>query len=169
MGSLHKSSTYRDCVELFNILNRSEGCALFDSSISAKPQCLWCSTPVGDPIQLYRTVGPRSHRTRSTLQHAHASYGTHCRKWECSHRLQATSKGLHTNLWANLPTRPVWTGPSRERAKLRHRIHSFGQSKTEVLDPCLLFPPLGRQLWTRSRGRERIAGVKEVLAQLTTN
>ncbi len=50
---------------------------------------------------------------RSTLQHAHANYGTHCSEWECSHRLHATSKGLHANLRANLLTRPVWTGPKR--------------------------------------------------------
>ena len=30
---------------------------------------------------------PRSHRTRSTLQHARTNYGTHCSKWDCSHRL----------------------------------------------------------------------------------
>ena len=30
---------------------------------------------------------------------------------ECSHRLQATSKGSHANLRANLLTCPVWTGP----------------------------------------------------------
>ena len=52
-----------------------------------------------------------SHRTRSTLQHVHANYGTHCSKWECPHGLQATSKGLYANLHANLLTRPVWMGP----------------------------------------------------------
>ncbi len=58
-------------------------------------------------------VGPHSHRMRSTLQHAHTNYGTHCSQWECSHRLQATSKGLHANLHANVLTRPVWMGPSK--------------------------------------------------------
>ena len=48
--------------------------------------------------------GPSSHRTRSTSQHSHANYGTHCGQWECSHSLQAASKGLH----ANVLTRPVW-------------------------------------------------------------
>ena len=52
-------------------------------------------------------VRPRSHRTRSPSQQAHANYGTHCSKWEYSHRLQATSKGLHANLPANLLTCPV--------------------------------------------------------------
>ncbi len=56
----------------------------------------------GGPLKVSNILGPRSHRTRSTLQHAHANYGTHCSKWECSHRLHATSKGLH----ANLLTRP---------------------------------------------------------------
>ncbi len=55
---------------------------------------------------------PHSHRTLSTSQNAHANYGTHCSQWECSHRLQATSKGLHANLCANLFRRPVWTGPN---------------------------------------------------------
>ncbi len=41
----------------------------------------------------------------------HANYGTHCSEWECSHRLRATSKGLHANLPANLLRRPVWMGP----------------------------------------------------------
>ena len=42
---------------------------------------------------------------------ARANYGTHCGQWECSQSLQATSKGLHTNLHANVLTRAVWTGP----------------------------------------------------------
>ncbi len=50
-----------------------------------------------------RRYGPRSHRTQSTSQQANANYKTHFGQWECSHRLQATSKGLHTNLLA----RPV--------------------------------------------------------------
>ena len=44
------------------------------------------------------SVRLRSHRMRSTLQHVHANYGTHCSEWECSHRLQAAS---------NLLTSPV--------------------------------------------------------------
>ncbi len=67
---------------------------------------------------------PHSHRTRSTLQHTQANYGTHCSKWECSHRLQATSKGLQANLYANLLTPPVWTGPKG--------FGCFGWSKIEV-------------------------------------
>ena len=59
----------------------------------------WCITLV----QLL-PLRPRSHRTRSTLQHTHANYGTHCSIWECSHRLQSTSKGLPANLHANLLT-----------------------------------------------------------------
>ncbi len=31
---------------------------------------------------------------RSTSQQAHANFGTHYHQWECSHRLQARSKGL---------------------------------------------------------------------------
>ena len=54
---------------------------------------------------------PRSHWTRNTSQYAHANYGTHCGKWECSHSLQATSKGLHANFRAHLFTRSVWMGP----------------------------------------------------------
>ncbi len=34
-------------------------------------------------------------------------YATHCGQRECSHSLQATSKGFDTNLHANLLTRPV--------------------------------------------------------------
>ncbi len=46
---------------------------------------------------------PSSHRMRSTSQHTQANYGTHCGgRWECSHSLQATSKGLHANLCAHM-------------------------------------------------------------------
>ena len=38
-----------------------------------------------------------SHRTRSTSEQVCANFGTHNCKWKCSHRLQATSKGLHAN------------------------------------------------------------------------
>ncbi len=62
-------------------------------------------------------VRPSSHRTRSTSQHAHATYGTHCGQWEHSHSLQATSKGLH----ANVLTRPVWTGPHTTVIPAHHR------------------------------------------------
>ncbi len=58
------------------------------------------------------TFGPSSHRTQSTSQQAHAQNGTNCCQWECSHSLQATSKGLHNNLPANVLARPVWTGPN---------------------------------------------------------
>ena len=54
---------------------------------------------------------PSSHRTRSTSQPAYTNFLTHYHQWDCSHRLQATSKGLRANLRANLLTRPVWTGP----------------------------------------------------------
>ncbi len=37
---------------------------------------------------------PSSYRTRSTSQQAYANFGIHYCQWECSHRLQATSKGL---------------------------------------------------------------------------
>ncbi len=43
----------------------------------------------------YSHLRPRSHRTRSTSQQVHANDGTHCSS-------QATSKGLHANLCANL-------------------------------------------------------------------
>ncbi len=45
------------------------------------------------------------------VQHAHTNYGAHYSQWECSHSLQATSKGLHANLHAQVLSRPVWTGP----------------------------------------------------------
>ncbi len=54
-----------------------------------------------------RIFRPSSHRMRSTSQYALANYGTHCGQWECSHSLQATSKGLHKNLPANLLVHPV--------------------------------------------------------------
>ncbi len=66
-------------------------------------KCLLFNFEVGQKrLWFYAVLRPRSHRTRSTLQHTHANYGTHC-----SHRLQAASKGLHTNLCANLLMRPV--------------------------------------------------------------
>ena len=57
------------------------------------------------------TARPSSHRTQSTSQQAYTFNWTHCGQWEYSHSSQATSKGLHTNLHANVLTRPVWTGP----------------------------------------------------------
>ncbi len=68
------------------------------------------------PCKILDTLRPHAHRTRSTLQHVHANCGTHYSKWECSHRLQATSKDLRTNLRANLLRRPVWTGPKITQA-----------------------------------------------------
>ncbi len=73
---------------------------------------LW-AVPVGlhnGVMQVWKTASPlplriehrSSDRTRSTLQQAHANNGAHCSKWECSHRLQATTI-FHTNLLA----RPV--------------------------------------------------------------
>ncbi len=57
---------------------------------------------------LHETVMPSSHRTRSTSQQqVYADFGTHYHQWECSHKLQATSKGLHASVLA----RPEWTGP----------------------------------------------------------
>ena len=49
-------------------------------------------------------------RTVVILKPGHANYGTHRGQWDRSHSLQATSKGLHPNLHANLLTRPVWMG-----------------------------------------------------------
>ncbi len=88
--------------------------------IHARPALQWenivsCTTFVNsrlteyEPISLF--VRPSSHRTRSTSQQAYQNFGTHNSQWECSYSLQATSKDLHTNLHANLLTRPVWTGP----------------------------------------------------------
>ncbi len=71
---------------------------------------LLCTPDRQDPeasITASLTLRPSSHKMRSTLQHAHANYGTHCSEWECSHRLKATSKDLHTNLRANVLTPPV--------------------------------------------------------------
>ncbi len=69
--------------------------------------CVCCDSLPQGGMQSYFGLRPSSHRMRSTLQHAHANYGIHYGQWECSHSLQATSKGLR----ANVLTRPVWTGP----------------------------------------------------------
>ena len=66
---------------------------------------------------------PHSHRIQSNSQQAYANYGTHCGQWECSHRLQATSKSLLANLHANLLMRPVWTGP--RFAQYTMEVHWF--------------------------------------------
>ena len=59
---------------------------------------LLLTVPRGEGTRLHIVLRPSSHRTQSTSQQAYANYGTHCSKWECWHSLQATSKGLHTNL-----------------------------------------------------------------------
>ncbi len=53
------------------------------------------------PTQLWLTPG------RGTPGNRRTNDGTHCGQWECSRSLQATSKGLHAHLQANLLARPV--------------------------------------------------------------
>ena len=99
--SLVKRSLRKLAIELKRLMqNNSEMCKGFD-----------CNSLVSVPRQLHRC---KAQFTQSTLQHVHANYGTHCGQWECLHSLQATSKGLHTNLRANVLTHPVWTDPKRE-------------------------------------------------------
>ena len=43
-------------------------------------------------------LGPFAQDAEHLATGARKLYGTHCSKWECSHRLEATSKGLHANL-----------------------------------------------------------------------
>ncbi len=71
-------------------------------------QILWCCLR---PVHTGRRAPCRRH---------HASNGTHCCKWECSHGLTATSKGLHANLFilhiclrvlCELPYTDVWNTP----------------------------------------------------------
>ena len=91
------------------------------SLIARRPCCCWdaCQRPEYPPLLFVRVLvqttpwflRPSSHRTQSTSQQAYANFGTHYHQWEYSHRLQATSKGLHSKLRANLLSHPVWTGP----------------------------------------------------------
>ncbi len=69
------------------------------TQVTSKPKCVlnssadWASSPVH--------TGWRARRNN-----AYANYGTHSSQW-CSHSLQATSKDLHANLYANVLPRPV--------------------------------------------------------------
>ena len=69
---------------------------------------------IGCPVPIF---GPGSHKTRSTSQHAHANYGTHCGQWQCSHSLQARSKAPFTQ------DAEVLTNVARK--KMKHIIASW--------------------------------------------
>ncbi len=45
----------------------------------------------------WHVLGPVHTGRRAPCGRHHANNGIHCCKWECSHRLHATSKGLHAN------------------------------------------------------------------------
>ena len=62
--------------------------------------------PKSPQVLFFWALGPVHTGRRAPCGRHHASNGTHCCKRECSHRLHATSKGLHANLRANLLTRP---------------------------------------------------------------
>ena len=84
-----------------------------------KMHCFCWITPGTDGgfgVELYsRGHGSKTPFTQDVehLATGVANYRTHCSKWECSHRLQATSKGLHANLHTNLLTCPVWMEPKK--------------------------------------------------------
>ena len=76
------------------------------------------------------------------LQQARANYGTHCSKWECSHRLQTTSKGLH----ANLLTRCCGVALKKQKFACLHVWNSQHMqhcdcfnSLLQVLGKCMFF------------------------------
>ena len=99
-----------------------------------------CTHPLPPPFPASAAtlLRPCSCRMRSTLQNTHLNYGTHCSKWECSHRLQATSKGLHANLCANLLMHPVWTGPKRPKpdAHLAFSASCWGKTHSQNRQLC---------------------------------
>ncbi len=94
------------------VVSTANGCGLQRQSTD-KLEIVWSTVWIFVRKLVVLFLRPSSHRTQSTSQQAYTNFGTHYGQWECSHRLQATSKGLHANLHANVLSRPVWTGPDK--------------------------------------------------------
>ena len=83
---------------------------------------------------------PFTQDTEHLATHTHANYGTHCNKWECSHRLQVTQIGMQICLCILCE----WF----LRILVRNRALVGGASPTHKMP---IYPTNGTFFWNQGR------------------